>query len=612
MPQRGARQRASQIDGRQASRKRGSTESGLQAYSGKVLPMISVMDSKVWRSAALSCALLVLVLLVIDITRPAHAFGLGAQMILSNAATQSYDVIQLTHGSEADRAGIHVGDRMELVDATAFTKAQLLNMHDGQAFRFKDRSNPRLAIVTLHPTRIESSYERFGGLYRAFAFALLVSGSLIAYRRPDRRDARALASFFIGFACIFSILNGNVPDLVWWIEYALQPAVLYFSLAQMTRFACTFPFISQHGVRAWIRRVTPWLSILLALGQLTGNFIYFFTSLSANAWIFQLASVGLAYYVVAVTVAFTIANRQSTGPDRLRSLWASITLAVGFSGIIATTVAQLGFHEFGDWQGIVQLTMLAIPVGMGYVMLRHRMLDLGFAINRALVFTAISLFIVGVLTLVEFVLGKYVVEISHTTSTLIEAAFALALGLSMRPIHDRVDRAVDDLFFRKRHMAERELRLFADEATFVTDRGHLLEATIAVVTAQLHADGAAVLLEIDGKLNVAASSLPSLTPDDNDRAILRMKAHRRPVDLREVGSNFEADVALPMFVRGKFAGTLLCGHKPDAESYAPDELAVLGHVAHAVGVALDSLETEALKSQLRTALAQPAGYFGRL
>ena len=533
-------------------------------------------------------------------------------MILSNTPTQSYDILQVTRGSEAERAGLHVGDRMELVEASAATKARLLNMHEGQAFHFKDRNAPQLGVITLHPTMVESSYERFGGLYLAFAFALLLSGSLIAYRRPDRSDARALASFFIGFAFIFSILNGNVPDPIWWIEYALQPIVLYFSLAQMTRFACTFPFESQRGLRAWIRRVTPWLSIVLALGQQTGNFIYFFTSLSANAWIFQLASIGLGYYVVAVTVAFTIANRESTGPDRLRGMWASMTLAVGFSGLIATTIAQLGFHDFGYWQGIAQLTLLAIPLGMGYVMLRHRMLDLGFVINRALVFAAISLFIVGVLTLVEFVLGKYVVELSHTTSTFIEAAFALALGLSMRPIHDRVDRAVDDLFFRKRHLAERELHLFADEAAFVTDRARLLEATIEIVTTQLHVDGAAILLEIDGKITVAANSLPSLSADDNDRAILRMKAHRRPVDLREVGSNIEADVALPMFVRGRFAGTLLCGHKPDAESYAPDELAVLADVAHAVGVALDSLETEALKAELRLALAQPAGYFERL
>ena len=41
------------------------------------------------------------------------------------------------------------------------------------------------------------------------------------------------------------------------------------------------------------------------------------------------------------------------------------------------------------------------------------------------------------------------------------AGLALALGLSMRFLHHRVDSFVDSVFFRKRHDNERALRRFA-------------------------------------------------------------------------------------------------------------------------------------------------------
>ncbi|GAC1392650.1 MAG: hypothetical protein NVSMB31_11000 [Vulcanimicrobiaceae bacterium] len=532
-----------------------------------------------------------------------YVMGLSAQMIQDNTASSTFDVRKVGTGGEADKLGIKEGDRLVLLDSGALAKAHLQNLRPGDAFRFRDVSKPGSPLVTLHAVHLENTAaERFSNLYLLIALALVLTGALVAIRRPERSDARALASFFIGFAFVFSSSSGPIPDWVALARTLLAQAVLYFSLAQMTRFACSFPFESQDGIRALIRRLTPAISLVIGTISLGALALFYFTNINSAAVLSAFTVLGTLYYVIAVTWAFAIANRRSTGPDHLRTMWASLSLAVGFSGIVVTLIAEILFRNFGDWQNFAQLTVLAIPVGMSYVLLRHRMLDLGFVINRAVVFGAISLFVVGVLTLVEFLLGKYAVELSRTSSKLIEAGFALTLGLSMRPIHDRVDRVVDDLFFRRRHIAERELRAFADEAGFITDRQRLLELTIEVVTAQMRADGAAVLIDSGEMFGFVASSLPVQTVDENDRGVLRMKAQRTAVDLQDTGSALAADVGLPMFVRGRFVGALICGHKPDAESYAPDEIAVLQHVAHSVGIALDSLETEELRAKLRAQL----------
>jgi hypothetical protein len=96
------------------------------------------------------------------------------------------------------------------------------------------------------------------------------------------------------------------------------------------------------------------------------------------------------------------------------------------------------------------------------VILRHRVLDIGVVINRAVVYTGVSIVVVGAFILFEWLLG-HVVESNSRASTIIELLAALALGLSVRFIHARVDRYVDDLFFRVRHLAEAAIRRFAQE-----------------------------------------------------------------------------------------------------------------------------------------------------
>jgi hypothetical protein len=56
-----------------------------------------------------------------------------------------------------------------------------------------------------------------------------------------------------------------------------------------------------------------------------------------------------------------------------------------------------------------------------------------------------------------------------------------------------------------------------------------------------------------------------------------------------------------MMARGTLIGTLVCGAKPGAEPYAPDERDALRAVAHGVGMALDTLagEREGLDAAIR-------------
>ena len=79
-----------------------------------------------------------------------------------------------------------------------------------------------------------------------------------------------------------------------------------------------------------------------------------------------------------------------TGADRKRLQWVAWTLAAGFSGeIVLLTLLAAGVHLAGAlvW---LNLTLLAIPFGLGYAIVRHRVVDIGFVVNRAIVFGSVS------------------------------------------------------------------------------------------------------------------------------------------------------------------------------------------------------------------------------
>ena len=120
---------------------------------------------------------------------------------------------------------------------------------------------------------------------------------------------------------------------------------------------------------------------------------------------------------------------------------------------------------------------------------------MGFALNTAAVFSAVSVLLIGTFITAEWAVGNWLVTVGHVTSTVVAIVLALGLGFSVRFVHGRVDHTVDRLFFRKRHQQEKALLQFAREAAFITDAETLLERTVAEIAERVQASSVAVLID---------------------------------------------------------------------------------------------------------------------
>ncbi len=218
------------------------------------------------------------------------------------------------------------------------------------------------------------------------------------------------------------------------------------------------------------------------------------------------------------------------------------------------------------------------PLGLTYAVLNRRLLDIGYALNRATIFTIVSVIIVGAFMLAEWLMGSWLATQSHVTNIVVSALLVVTLGFSTRAIHLRVDRLVDRVFFRKRHEDELAIREFAREAAFVSDSDLLL--TSASATLEKHADAEHVSFFLDdgrGRYGSAGS---------DDPAILALQARHKPVDLHGVDSIFCGEFAYPMAIGGRLVGVLVLGPKRSGEPYAPDESDAIAGLATAFGGAL--------------------------
>lgn len=320
---------------------------------------------------------------------------------------------------------------------------------------------------------------------------------------------------------------------------------------------------------------------------------------------FYIAFVVLGILVLATLV---VAYVQGEPSERQRRRWVFLLLGIGLAGPLVDVIVQgtIGFREWVDNLSLLPLGVL--PLGLAYVILRHRVIDVGFVLNRAVVYTIVSTVIVAVFVIVETLAGKYLEQTSHVASLTVQLGVTLLLGFSVRYIHSQVDRLVDTMLFRDRHLAEARIREFAHDASFITDETTLLVRCVQNVERWMHARGAGIWRYAgNGAYRPAQSTFPqSPEVDENDPAVVAMRARHVVVDLQDYGSRLPGILAFPMTVRGELIGILLCGLKAEDETYAPDERDALEAMAASVGHALDAIEVRELRRRLAQLEGLPA------
>lgn len=472
----------------------------------------------------------------------------------------------------------------------------------GETFGFtRVAPGPRqhLAITVPDFTGSSKSVANVRFLITLFDLSL---GLLLFWRCFGDTGAEAL-----GIAFIAATITSNFPAPPLWsmlwitLAYAGVAAVPFLMLA----FALSFFGRHTRPLGSGERHAYVLLCGALVISFLIAFYSNFtaFTSPLIHGNVFALMiEITLAYGGTVYVLAG--GYRRADGDLRRRYLLLLIALLLTFALSLVQTFSFLVLKRAKMdpdnplYDVNVVLSLLG-PLLFSYAVLRHRVVDLGFVVNRTLVYGAVSLILLTAFGLTEWGVDKWLKPEGHQVSAIIDALVALGIFLTFHRVRDFVEHHLEALFFRSWHDNERTLRRFVFEASFITGP----EALLAAFARELSrftggADYALYLGEGDAgyRAEVRAGRMPDSIDIDHP-APVALRAHRSGVEIGDGNSAGSAVIALPMFQRASLIGLVLLGPKARGEHYRPDEQELLAQAAHQIGLDLHALRVEQLEKR---------------
>jgi hypothetical protein len=188
--------------------------------------------------------------------------------------------------------------------------------------------------------------------------------------------------------------------------------------------------------------------------------------------------------------------------------------------------------------------------------------------------------------------------LSHSNAGYIaDIALALVLGFSFNTMHHHVDRIVDGLFFRSRHLAERHLATVLSAIPYAKSEENVTELITQDPVRTLDLSGALIARTEHMNFDGAASLVAYL---EGTRTALRPLDHGR----LKIHLGFEPALAAPVFCHGDLVAVVFYGYHVNHTDLDADEVALLERIASAAGAAYDHLEAQALRREVAALRAQ--------
>ena len=254
---------------------------------------------------------------------------------------------------------------------------------------------------------------------------------------------------------------------------------------------------------------------------------------------------------------------------------------------------------------LLALSPVVMPLSVAYAVLRQRVIDVRFAINRALVYGAFTSVLVIVFSFAEFLVGKLE---SGRIAQNIELIAAIVVGFSFNLLHKRVEEYFERIFFRAQHEAAARLQRVAAAIPYAeaaeTVDGFLVREPLEA----LHLVSATLYRrEDDGDFQMVADLGWPLAParipaSDPLVAYLSSEGDVLDLDARTWAEAARGEtapiVAVPISVRNVVSGFVCYGPSANGETFDPDERRLLRDLARAAAAAYAHLTAAALRREV--------------
>jgi len=334
------------------------------------------------------------------------------------------------------------------------------------------------------------------------AISVVLTGVIIFLRRSRDRLALFLSATLV-------VAGTMLPGPAWEVGQVypvlseVAPFVAILSILALGALTCVFP--DGKFTPRWTRwSVAAWLIILLGRTFLPG------TPIDIATWPLVLAVIVVLPLVATCVVAPVYRYRRvSDWQQRQQTKWvmAGIVLVIVCLAIDLTTRQIFPGLVRSDVNAVLYdlatITLFGIgfsllPVSVGIAIFRYHLWDIDTLINRALVYGSLTVSlgalyvagVIGVQALLRVLTGQ--------SSELAVAVVTLAIAALFNPWRHRLQRFIDQRFYRRKYDAHRTLAEFQSKLRDGVDLDELTDEVVAVVADTMQPDRVALWLANPG------------------------------------------------------------------------------------------------------------------
>ena len=341
------------------------------------------------------------------------------------------------------------------------------------------------------------------------------------------------AAYTVATDVLFAAVCGAVAGLIFFRK-SDDPMALFVSLALLTFGTATFTFTMEalavrhptwempvhflHFIGAasfglflylfpdgrFVPRWARWVALVWIASQLPR---YFYPNWYAdpNTWYDWISGlVWLSALSIAIYGQIYRYRRASSPMQRQQIKWVvfgisaalagflGIQLVLGEGGMAPKSPGALVAYLVG-YTFIGYLTVLLIPVSIGFAVLRHHLFDVDLVINRTLVYGALTVSL-GLVYLGSIVALRTIVFGYEQPSQLAIVASTLTIAGLFNPFRRRIQAFIDRLFYRPKYDAAKTLESFSASLRDETNLDRLIDELARVVSETVQPEHVSVWL----------------------------------------------------------------------------------------------------------------------
>jgi signal transduction histidine kinase len=452
-------------------------------------------------------------------------------------------------------------------------------------------------------------------LYLFIGLFSMATGFVVYILRSRSRKARVYYWATLAFGYCIIVASGYYLGTQNVVSYILGAAFFFLyplAAALLMHFSFQYPYKRWKVSRVFLFLIIylPALCFAAALifSYLLSNRMFsieIYRYYLVNLSVFRIYLIFYVSYAVGQLIrAFIVTFMEEL---RAQIKWALYGLAVGLFPFILLYQLPivLGFDPLIS-EELSNIFFLFVPVAFSISVLKYKLMDINFIINRSMVYSFLTILIVGIYLFSSNIFQRFLIRWFSINDVTVSVLAAMVTAASFHPLRRRVQLFVDKSFFQTSYDYRQTIHSFIQRAQMMVNPDQLLNFYLDKINRSLPVEKTEIVVcsEKSGKRSILFKRNGHVDPapllellDGKGFFLARKSAVTGEKNLDFSAEEFlektEMEMIIPLLFRlSDLRGFIIQGRKKSGERYNSEDIALLQTMSRELALNLERIRLQ--------------------